>query len=291
VNKQKKALAIHDISCVGRCSITVALPVLSAAGINTGVLPTAVLSTHTGGFQGYTYRDLTADIQPIADHFRSLHLEFDALYSGFLGSYKQIGLVKELFLSFRRENNLIVVDPVMGDNGSLYPVYTKEMARGMADLCSVADLIVPNLTEASLMLGETYQEDNHTEDYIQNLVRGLLELGCHQVVLTGVSLEKGMLGAACCDRASGEVCYYHRPKIEGMFHGTGDVFGSGMLAALMNGKSLEEAMRFAVDFTHLCIRYTVENGEETRYGPCFERALPFLIRRLGLLEAENSCLY
>jgi pyridoxine kinase len=154
--KQKRIAAIHDISCVGRCSLTVALPILSAAGIDTGILPTAVLSTHTGGFENFTYRDLTEDITPIASHWKSLDLKFDALYSGFLGSYEQIDLVSNLFELFKDQDTLILVDPVMADNGEFYSVYSPEMAKGMARLCQKADIIVPNLTEAAFMLDEPY---------------------------------------------------------------------------------------------------------------------------------------
>ncbi|MEL1136668.1 pyridoxal kinase, partial [Desulfitobacterium sp. THU1] len=152
MERQKRVAAIHDISCVGRCSLTVALPILSAAGLDTGVLPTAVLSTHTGGFEGFTYRDLTEDIEPISKHWQSLNLKFDALYSGFLGSFEQIDLVADLFKTFREEGTLVMVDPVMADNGVLYSVYSPEMAKGMAKLCSMADIMVPNLTEAAFML-------------------------------------------------------------------------------------------------------------------------------------------
>jgi len=156
MEKQKRVAAIHDISCIGRCSLTVALPILCAAGIDTGVLPTAVLSTHTGGFEGFTYRDLTEDIGPITKHWQSLNLKFDALYSGFLGSFNQIDLVANLFSTIGGENTLIMVDPVMADNGVFYSVYSHDMAKGMAKLCSMADIIVPNLTEAAFMLEEEY---------------------------------------------------------------------------------------------------------------------------------------
>ena len=147
--RQKRIAAIHDISCVGRCSLTVALPILSAAGYETSVLPTAVLSTHTGGFTGFTYRDLTEDISPIAAHWQSLGLHFDALYSGFLGSYAQIGLISGLIDTFKKSDTLVMVDPVMADDGKYYSVYSPDMAAGMKKLCAKADIITPNLTEAA----------------------------------------------------------------------------------------------------------------------------------------------
>jgi len=278
--KQKRALAIHDISCIGRCSITVALPILSAAGIDTGVLPTAVLSTHTGGFQGYTYRDLTDDIPPIAAHWQSLGLSFDALYSGFLGSYQQIGLIADLFQTFKTTKNLILVDPVMGDNGTLYSVYTSEMAQGMRKLCSLADLIVPNCTEAAFLLDRPYSVPR-TEEAVRELLSALTGLGARQAVLTGIALREGHLGAACYDRETGNFFYTDDTYVEGFFHGTGDVFSSGLLAALLSGFSLPKALSLAVRYTHRCIEYTVEEGQEARFGPCFERATPFLLELLA----------
>ncbi len=284
MNKQKRVAAIHDISGVGRCSLTVALPILSAAGFDTSVLPTAILSTHTGGFEGFTYRDLTQDIKPISDHWQSLNLKFDALYSGFLGSFEQIDLVADLFNTFRSEDTLVMVDPVMADNGVLYSVYSPEMAKGMAKLCAMADIVVPNLTEAAFILGEEYIGDNYTPEYIEETLRKLASLGAKKVVLTGVSFEKDKLGAACYDRESDKVSYAFNSRIDGYFHGTGDVFGSTLLSALLNDFPLEEATQIAVDYTHKCIDLTVQAEQERRYGVCFERALPYLIKRLGLLE-------
>lgn len=278
-DKQKRALAIHDISCIGRCSITVALPILSAAGINTGVLPTAVLSTHTGGFSGYTYRDLTEDIAPIAAHWKSLGLSFDALYSGFLGSYQQIDRIAELFRAFRTKDNFILVDPVMGDNGALYSVYSAQMAQEMRKLCAMADLIVPNCTEAAFLLDRPYRVPR-TETEIRELLVALTGLGAHCVVLTGVSLQKGRLGAACYATKTGRFFYTDDSYVDGFFHGTGDLFSSALLAALLSGFPLESAISIAVRYTHRCIEYTVEEGEEARFGPCFERATPFLLELL-----------
>lgn len=284
MNKQKRVAAIHDISCVGRCSLTVALPIISAAGFDTSVLPTAILSTHTGGFEGFTYRDLTKDIEPISKHWQSLDLKFDAMYSGFLGSFEQIDLVADLFNTFRTRDTLVMVDPVMADNGVLYSVYSPEMAKGMAKLCSKADIIVPNLTEAAFMLEEDYIGDAYSPEYIEATLRKLSALGAKKVVLTGISFEKDKLGAASYDHESDQVSYAFNDRIEGYFHGTGDIFGSTLLSALLNDFSLEESIQIAVDYTHKCISLTVEAVQERRYGVCFERALPYLIKRLGLLN-------
>lgn len=280
MKRQKRALAIHDISCVGRCSLTVALPILSAAGVDTGVLPTSILSTHTGGFEGFTFRDLTEDIVPIAAHWKSLGLRFDALYSGFLGSVDQIKLIEGLFRDFRTEDNLILVDPVMADNGQLYSIFSPEMAKGMATLCRSADVVVPNLTEAALVLGEPYEGEELGRNKVLHILRALTDMGPKQAVLTGISFEKGQLGAACYDRETKELHYAADARVDGYFHGTGDVFGSALLSGLLCGKSLEEATHIAVDYTHRAIELTMELEQEKRYGVAFEPALPLLIERL-----------
>jgi len=282
MKKQKRVVAIHDISCIGRCSLTVALPIISAAGFNTSVLPTAVLSTHTGGFENFTYRDLTDDIRPILEHWQSLNHSFNAIYSGFLGSFEQIDLVAELFDTFRTDNNLIMVDPVMADNGELYSVYTPEMAKGMTKLCAKADIIVPNLTEAAFLLDEPYIADGYDQAYIETLLKKLSHLGAPKVVLTGVSFEETKLGAAIYDSKTGMICYAFNDRIDGFFHGTGDIFGSTLLSALLSDFPLAEATQIAVDFVRECIVKTEELDQEKRYGVCFERAIPYLIKQLGL---------
>jgi pyridoxine kinase len=280
--KQKRVAAIHDISCVGRCSLTVALPIISAAGFDTSVLPTAVLSTHTGGFENFTYRDLTADIRPISDHWQSLNLEFDALYSGFLGSFEQIDLVANLFDTFQSEKTLILVDPVMADHGELYSIYTPEMAKGMTKLCAKADIIVPNLTEAAFLLDEPYVGEDYDQNYVEELLVRLSQLGSKKVVVTGISFDPSKLGAATYDTVTNTFDYAFNERVSDYFHGTGDIFGSTLLSGLLNDFNLKESTQIAVDYTRECIRKTVELGQEKRYGVCFERAIPYLIKRLGL---------
>lgn len=281
-SKQKRVAAIHDISCVGRCSLTVALPIISAAGIDTSVLPTAVLSTHTGGFENFTYRDLTVDISPIAAHWQSLDLEFDALYSGFLGSYDQIDLVAKLFDTFRSEKTLILVDPVMADHGQLYSIYTPEMAKGMTKLCAKADIIVPNLTEAAFLLDEPYIGEDYDQNYIEDLLVRLSQLGSKKVVITGISFDPQQLGAVTYDAVARTFDYAFNERVADYFHGTGDIFGSTLLAGLLNDFNLKKSTQIAVDYTRECILRTVELGQEKRFGVCFERAIPYLIKRLGL---------
>ena len=284
LEKQKRILAIHDISCVGRCSLTVALPILCSAGFDTSVLPTAVLSTHTGEFKNYTYRDLTDDIVPITNHWKELGLEFDALYTGYLGSYKQIDLIADVFEKFKLNSNIIMVDPVMGDNGRLYSAYTHEMAKGMKKLCEKCDILVPNLTEAAFILGEEFKGGCHDAPYIESILNKLSQTGAKIIVLTGVSFEEQKIGAAGLDSSTGKIHYSFCGRIPGHFHGTGDIFASVLLAALMKGRKIDDAIKTSVGFTHKCIAFSEELQQEKRYGVCFEKALPFLAEMQNDIE-------
>lgn len=283
MNIQKRVCAVHDISCVGRCSLTVALPILSAAGIDCGILPTAVLSTHTGGFEGFTYRDLTADIKPISAHWQQLGLKFDAMYSGFLGSFEQIDLVGELFDTYNHHDALILVDPVMADEGKLYSIYSPEMAQGMAKLCGKADIIIPNITEACFMVDEEYKTGPYDKVYIENLLKKLSGLGPKKIVLTGVFFDDKTLGAAVYDAEQNCIDYVMSPKVEGHFHGTGDVFGSALLSGLLNGKNLIQSAQIACDYVYDAIQITLKLQQERRYGVAFELALPTLMKKLELI--------
>jgi pyridoxine kinase len=283
VTSLKRVAAIHDLSGFGKCSLTVALPILSAAGIETSALPTAVLSTHTGGITGYTYLDTTGEMRPFARHWQALGIGFDAIYSGFLGSFEQIEIVREFFDAFRKDDNLIMVDPVMADNGELYKIFTPAFALGMKGVCEKADIIVPNITEAVLLLGESYQAGPYTETYIERLLKNLSSLGPRQVVLTGVYFEDTQLGAASYDRATGQTSYSLVDKIPGYYHGTGDVFASTLLAGLLNGFPLSEASAIAVRYTADSIRRTYKAGSDIRFGVNFEQGFPDLLRALHLV--------
>ena len=280
----KRVAAIHDISGFGKCSLTVALPVISAAGIETTVLPTAVLSTHTGGFTDFTYRDLTEDIQPIANHWKSLNIGFDAIYTGFLGSFAQLELMEHFFDTFRTKNNLILVDPVMADNGELYKIFSPDFAVGMRRLCTKADLIVPNLTEAALLLNEPYNSGPYTESYVIDTLKKLSDLGAKKVVLTGIFFDDKQLGAATYDVATNEIAYALANRIQGYYHGTGDLFASALLGALLNNFSLHEAANIAVRFTTAAIQKTADAGTDIRFGVNFEQSIPEFLRDLGLLS-------
>ena len=271
INHSVKVAAVHDLSGFGRCSLTVVLPVLSAMGVQVSCLPTAVLSTHTGGFQGYTFRDLTEDIGPFFRHWKKEGLQFDALYTGYLGSADQIHLVDEFLTAFRTRENLILVDPVMGDHGKLYSLYTPEMALGMKKLCARADVIVPNMTEAAWLTGMPYRENGHDEEYLHTLCEKLLELGAKQVVITGAIPEAGRIGAACHDGR--EMKIYAPERIPAAYDGTGDLFASVLLGALLHRRSLNESVVLAADFTRECVARSVENGTDRHHGVDFEPLL------------------
>ena len=278
---QKRVLAIHDISCFGKCSLTVALPIISSTGAECAVIPTAVLSTHTGGFTGYTYRDLTADILPVWEHWKTLGLRFDSVYTGFLGSFEQIDIVSKIFDEVGGKDTLIVVDPVMGDNGELYPIFSKDFPKGMRKLCEKADVMIPNITEAVMLLGEEYVKGPYSEEYIEGLLRRLGRVCPKKIILTGVFFDEGRLGAAAYDAESGSISYSFRDLITGYYHGTGDIFGSVVVSALMNGSDLAEANAAAVEFTSKSILRTKNAGTDTRFGVNFEEGLSELVRIIG----------
>ena len=273
----KRVLAVHDISCFGKCSLTVALPIISAAGIETTVLPTAVLSTHTGGFEGYTFRDLTDDVLPVVEHWQALGLRFDAIYTGFLGSFRQIDLVIELIERLRSEDTRIYVDPVMADQGKLYGLFSADFPRGMARLCALADVIIPNTTEAALLLGRPWTAPPYEETQIRELCAALTtELGAQATVLTGVAFDGAHLGAASYEAATGRFSLAQEARVPELYHGTGDVFGSVLVAALVRGATLDAATRVAARFTTQSIQRSFEAKTDNRYGVDFESGLATL---------------
>lgn len=273
----KRIITIQDISCVGKCSLTVALPIISAAGVEAGVLPTAVLSTHTA-FPKFTFCDLTDEISPIAKTFKELDLDFDAIYTGYLGSFRQLELVEKFIDDFHGAK--VVIDPVMADHGKLYHGFTPEFARAMAKLCRKADLIIPNITEAAFMLDIPYNPD-YDEDYIRNVLKKLTGLGCPRAALTGISFDKDKIGVYLYDSEIDEYYYYCNERLDAAFHGTGDVYASSVVGALMRGFDTKDALTVAVDFTLECMKKTMQDDSHRFYGVNFEEALPYYIERLN----------
>ncbi len=276
----KRILTIQDISCVGKCSLTVALPIISACGIECSALPTAVLSTHTA-FNGFTFRDLTGDLTAITKHWKEQNIDFSALYTGYLGSFEQLKIVSNIFDEYKNDKNFILVDPVMADNGKLYAGFNLEFAKAMSLLCKKADVVVPNLTEACFMLNREYIPNDYSEDYIKDILKELTDIGAKIAVLTGVSFSKNELGVYAYDKVKDEYFYYYREKLPKSFHGTGDVFASSLCGAMTVGKDVKSALKIAVDFTVESIKNTINNPNSNWYGVEFESALPLLINSLS----------
>lgn len=272
----KKILTIQDISCVGQCSLTVALPIISACGIETCVLPSAVLSAHTA-FNGYTFRDLTEDMPAINEHWKKEGIKFSAIYTGYLGSAKQIEYVEKIFAESSNENCVKIVDPAMADNGKLYPGFDAKFVEAMKELCSKADYVLPNITEACLLTGTEYKTE-YNRAYIDELLDKLASLGYRKVILTGVSYSQGTTGVVICE--DGEYLYYKHSKLGNCCHGTGDVYASAFVGALVRGKSAYDAAKIAANYTVECIRITVED-ETHWYGVKFEPVLIKLIQALN----------
>ena len=271
----KRVLTVQDISCVGKCSLTVALPVISALGSETVILPTAVLSTHTA-FENYTCKDLSDQIDPITGVWKKEGITFDAIYTGYLGSIEQIEQMKKIFRDFGTDDNVIFIDPVMADFGELYPAFDMDYVRANAELCSYADIIVPNITEASMMTGMPYKEEYDTA-YVNELLDRTAALGAKVTVLTGVSLEEGKTGVMGIDSTTGERFVYQNRKIGAAFHGTGDLFSSVVVGEIMRGKTWQEAMKIAADHTAHTIEVTLKDPEKPWYGVDFEATLPDLL--------------
>lgn len=272
----KKILTIQDISCVGQCSLTVALPIISACGHETCVLPSAVLSTHTNGFSGYTFRDLTEDMPAIQAHWQKENIAFDAIYTGYLGSTKQIDYVADIFDTVLCKGGLKIVDPAMADNGNLYVGFDTEFVNSMKVLCGKADYLLPNLTEACFLTDTEYKSE-YDRAYIDEILEKLTKLGCPNVIFTGISYAPGTTGVVVYE--NGNYRYYEHEKLSNSCHGTGDIYASAFTGALLSGKSAYESAAIAADYTVSCIRATAEE-ENHWYGAKFEPVLGELIQAI-----------
>ncbi len=274
--KNDKILTVQDISCVGQCSLTVALPILSACGLETAILPSAVLSTHTA-FEGFTFRDLTDDMPDIAAHWAKENMRFSCVYTGYLGSERQIAIVKTIFSALLRDGGVRVVDPAMADNGKLYKGFDDKFVSKMRELACEADLLLPNITEAALLTGMPYRE-HYDETYIEALLSALHAHGTKTVILTGVSYDAHTTGVVVSEMSM-EAVYYRHEKLSRSCHGTGDVFASAFVGALMNEKKPYEAAVIAADYTLLCMKNTFGDPEHW-YGVKFESVLSSLVDML-----------
>ncbi len=269
----KRILTIQDISCVGQCSLTVALPILSACGMETCILPSAVLSTHTAGFNGFTFRDLTDDMPLIKEHWKKENIKFKAIYTGYLGSVKQVGYVKDILNTMGTEDCIRIVDPAMADDGKLYSIFNDEYVDAMRGLCGSADILIPNITEACFLANIEYRE-TYDESYVKLLLEKLSKLGAKNIVLTGVGYVPEKTGVVVYE--NGAIRYYEHDKVTRGCHGTGDIYASAFTGALMNDKDIFESAKIAADYTVKCIINT-QGDSDHWYGAKFETALSNLM--------------
>ncbi len=275
----KRILTIQDASCVGQCSLTVALPILSACGIETAVLPSALLSTHTAGFTGFTVLDLSPEFPKIIEHWKKEGITFDGVYTGYVLE-SQIDDIREICETLN--TGVKIIDPVMADHGAFYYGFDERFAEKMGHLCRGADVLLPNLTEAAFLLGEECVLRGYDKAYIEALCARLtssFEVGT--VVLTGVSFDEAHLGV--CVYENGKADYYFTEKIERNFHGTGDIYSSAFSAGYLLGHSAKRAAAIAADYTVEAMRLTMPHQAEHSYGVFFEKALPTLLKKLGLV--------
>lgn len=272
----KRILSIQDISCVGQCSLTVALPIISACGIEASILPTAILSTHTGGFKNFTFLDLTSELEKIKRHWLDEKITFDGIYTGYMGSKEQIDIVKGIIKDFKKPGDIILVDPAMADNKKLYYGFDKAFVKEMKSLVEVSDYTCPNLTEASFILDKECK-DVYTKEDVESILKELSSLGPKKVILTGVSFEDDKLGVAMYDKDLNKIDYYFTEKIDKSFHGTGDIWASAFYGSLIKGKSMYDACKLACDFTVQAIKYTYDDDAHW-YGVHFEEALDMLTK-------------
>jgi pyridoxine kinase len=269
---RKRIVSVQDISCIGQCSLTVALPVLSSLGIETAVIPTAVLSSHTAMYEDYSFCDLTEEIPKILKVWKDNDLKFDGLYSGYLGTMRQTDYVLELYKNIRSDNFLFMCDPVMADNGKFYSGFTEDYLEKIKELAFYADCITPNVTEAEFLSGNFDIENYYTEEDVFSLCDRLVMHNTQKVIITGIPAPNGKLAVCCLDAETGRRKIYYQKHIKGIYHGTGDIFASVAAGLLLNGKNIEEAAEFASDFVSDCIDASKKDKEHS-YGVHFEEKL------------------
>ncbi len=274
MNGTKKILTIQDISCFGQCSITVALPIVSAFGIETAILPSAVLSTHTAGFTDFTVRDLTEDLPEIRKHWEKEGISFDAIYTGFIASQEQLDYIKDIIDSRLNPEGLVFVDPAMADHGEFYNGFDQEFADKMGELCKLGDFILPNTTEACYLLHKPWKEEFTKEEMLE-MANELAEFTKRYVILKGDTHKENELGMIVLDKKESTCEFVYNDKIDYVSHGTGDVFASTFVGSTMVGKSPTEAAKVAGEFTRKAIEKTV-GDENHKYGVKFEQVIPEL---------------
>ena len=282
--RPKRVIAINDISGFGRCSLTVAIPVLSAMGYQVCPVPTAVLSCHTA-YKEYKMKDLTDFMSDCLQNWKNMAFEFECIYTGFLASDKQIDKTIEYLDTY--SDALVVVDPVMGDDGKIYKTVTEAMKTKMRMLAEKADLITPNLTEAAILLNEKYPENGITMSGLKDWLSRLADMGPQYAVITGVKTNDGKYMNAGFDKLQGKYWGRYINYIPKTFYGTGDTFASVLTGSILDGKNLKGAMADAIKFIDMCIENTTADKEALKDGIYFEPMLDYLCnsqRKIGLIE-------
>ena len=282
-----RVAAVHDISCFGRCSLTVIMPILSCMGIQVCPLPTAVLSTHLGGFTQIAFCDFTEHMPDFYQHWKRENIDFDCIYSGFLASEKQIDTVIHFIEEFSDNKPLVLVDPVMGDEGKLYSVYTPQMQEHMKRLISKADIITPNFTEACFLLGELYTDQVVKTDLIKNWLIRLADFGPSVVIMTGIPVEGKQIMNISYEKSTGSFWQVFSEHIPAKYPGTGDIFASILAGALLSQYSVAAAMQLAADFVAMAIKATYEAGTPAREGVMLEKGLPWLAQMWAKLSVNK----
>ena len=271
MSETTKILTIQDISCYGQCSITVALPIISAFGIETAILPSAVLSTHTAGFTDFTVRDLTEDLPAIKEHWEKEEIYFDAIYTGFIASIEQLDYIKDIIDSRLKPDGIVFVDPAMADHGEFYNGFDQEFADKMAELCKLGDYILPNTTEACYILHKPWKEEFTNEEMLE-MANELCEFTKKYVILKGDTHKENELGMIVLDKDESSAEIVYNDKIDYVSHGTGDVFASAFVGSTMLGKAPTSAAKIAGEFTKKAIEETIDDPTHT-YGVRFERVI------------------
>lgn len=271
----KRVFAIHDMSGIGKCSLSAAIPIISALGVECNPIPTAILSSHTGEMEGYTFRDLTDDLTAYVNHWKTLDIKPDCIYIGYLASLKQIETVKYIINSFADSETLFICDPAMADSGRLYTGFDDDFVSNMAQLCKTADIITPNLTEAALITKTEYKPDAD-EEYLNDIIEKLKEYTKRYIVLTGVNPDKSKTGCLIYDKLSDKTVFLASEKYPGTYYGTGDIFTSVLCGCTVNGIDIFRSAEIALEFTSKSVKETYINQTDTRFGLAFEKFIPLL---------------
>ncbi len=277
MEKQKKIALINDMSCVGRCSLTAALPIVSACGFQAVPLPTGFFSAQSE-FEGFVCADLTDRMQSFADHWKDIGVRFDAIYTGYLATRQQAETVKHFLIDFKKSDTLLVVDPVMGDNGEFYSGIDESFISEMRFLCAMADVITPNVTEAEMIAGIECTHPPYSADHIKELLINLRNLGTGRIVITGIESDDGQIGCAVYDSYTRKANMFFTPKAEGRFPGSGDVFASTLVSAIMKEKEFTDAVQIAMTFTCDCVEKTALSDDPRGFGLQFEPQIENLIK-------------